>query len=118
MAKAALTRHAALAVLAIAAAAPALADPPASEAKPAAQPAAKPTTTTSWSGGAPKSSEGEQSFKPSGRVQYDVFSLDTDGASAASELHPFLRPPRLSGRRRPVQFRLALQGRPGFPAGR
>lgn len=85
MAKAALTRHAALAVLAIAAAAPALADPPASEAKPATQPAAKPTTTTSWSGGAPKSSEGEQSFKPSGRVQYDVFSLDTDGASAANQ---------------------------------
>jgi phosphate-selective porin OprO and OprP len=86
MAKAALTRHAALAVLAIAAASPALADPPVAETKAAeAKPAAKPTTTTSWSSGAPKSSEGEASFKPTGRVQYDIFNIETDGASAVDQ---------------------------------
>lgn len=88
MTKTALTGHTALAALAIAAAAPALAEPPAAApvaSTPETKPAAKPATATSWSGGAPKSSEGEKSFKPSGRIQYDVFNLETDGASATDQ---------------------------------
>lgn len=81
MSNAVLTRSAALAIVALAAA-PAFAQTPAA---PAEKPAAKPTTQTSWSGGAPKASEGEQSFKPSGRVQFDVFNLETDGASAVDQ---------------------------------
>ena len=79
----ALVRSAA-AIIAAAAAAPALADPPAPD-TPAAEKPAKPVTAVSWSGGAPKSSEGEMSFKPSGRIQFDVFSLSTSGLSAVDQ---------------------------------
>lgn len=81
MATANLPRHAALAAAALAASAPALADPPAEA--PAAK--AKHAQTTSWSSGAPKTSEGDQSFKVSGRVQFDVFNVESDGASTTDQ---------------------------------
>ncbi len=86
MTRATLTRHAALAVLALSAA-PAFAQTPVqTPAAPAAEKKAdKPAVSTSWSNGAPKTTEGEQAFKVSGRVQYDVFNIDTDGASATDQ---------------------------------
>lgn len=51
----------------------------------AEQKADKPTVSTSWSNGAPKTSEGERSFKVNGRVLYDIFDIDADGASATDQ---------------------------------
>lgn len=79
MAKAALARQTALAMIALSAA-PAFADPPAD-----AVANEKPTTSTSWKNGAPTTSEGDKSFKITGRVQYDVFGVDTDGASVVDQ---------------------------------
>jgi phosphate-selective porin OprO/OprP len=81
MSRATLSRHTALAVLVLSAA-PAFAQAPAA---PAEKNDDKPTVSTSWSNGAPKTSEDDRSFKISGRVQYDIFNIDTDGASAADQ---------------------------------
>jgi phosphate-selective porin OprO/OprP len=72
-----IARAATLAAIGIVAVAPALADPPAEEAPKPAKPEIVPT----WNIGAPKFTFGDMTFKPSGRIQFDVFSLKTDGLS-------------------------------------
>lgn len=67
--------------MASAAAAHAQVGPPASP----PPPPPPPTVTTSWSGGSPRTAEEDRTFKINGRVQYDVFNLSTDGASAVDQ---------------------------------
>ncbi|SUS03248.1 Phosphate-specific outer membrane porin OprP [uncultured Defluviicoccus sp.] len=44
-----------------------------------------PKASTTLSGGAAKTTEGDASFKINGRVQYDVFNVSTDGAAAVDQ---------------------------------
>ncbi len=74
-----LARHTALAVLAVASAAQAGAEPPAAGAAGAA------AASTTLSSGAPKTSEGDATFKINGRVQYDVMNVSTDGVPAVDQ---------------------------------
>ena len=48
-------------------------------------PPAPVTVATSWSGGSPRTTEEDRIFKINGRVMYDVFTIDTDGASASDQ---------------------------------
>ncbi|MDX2276804.1 MAG: porin [Hyphomonadaceae bacterium] len=54
------------------------------QAQTAAAPAPAPTVTTRWSG-SPETREEDRRFRVNGRIQYDVYDIQSDGASSTDE---------------------------------